>query len=123
MPRSGPLRRHPAIVVLLLALALASIASAAPSRTAREVATRPASWVLANVLATVQGWLTNLRAAAGCIIDPSGRCLPGGPMTDNGCILDPSGGRCFGAAIHPNPSGPTTDNGCIIDPDGRCKVQ
>jgi len=123
MSRSGPLRRHPAIVGVLLALALAATASAAPSRTGREVATRPASWAAVDVLATVQGWLSNLRAAAGCILDPNGRCLPADPRAENGCILDPNGGRCLGAAIRPNPPGPTADNGCVIIPDGSCKVQ
>jgi len=105
------------IIVIVLTLALAAIpwgVSAAPSRTSREGARQATvgSWAPADVLAALKGWLRNLWAENGCIIDPNGRCLQG-PTLDNGCIADPNG-RCL--------QGPTTDNGCILDPDGRCKA-
>jgi hypothetical protein len=48
-------------------------------------------------------------AKIGCIIDPSGRCVPA--ATEIGCIIDPDGRRCAPASA---------DIGCTIDPSGRC---
>jgi len=118
MSQSLTHRRRIIIVVIVLLIALAAMpwtASAAPNRTSRV----GANWAPADVLGALKGWLRNLWADNGCILDPSGRCLQGatsGPTTDNGCIADPSG-RCL-----QGPKRPTTDNGCIIDPSGRCKV-
>jgi len=85
--------RRSIIAVIVLSLALAAMpwtASAAPNRTSRV----GVNWASADVLGALKGWLRNLWADNGCILDPSGRCLQGatsGPTTDNGCILDPNG--------------------------------
>src|SRR5947209_5329908 len=141
MSKSLTYRRRP-VVSLVLALALATVpwtASAAPNRTSREGARQATvgSWAPADVLAALKGWLRNLWAENGCILDPSGRCLqgtPSGPTLDNGCIADPNG-RCLqgstrgngcildpsGRCLQGTPNRPTTDAGCIADPDGKCK--
>jgi hypothetical protein len=72
------------MTVLALSLALAAApwtANAAPHRTASRA---PVS-----VLATLQGWLSQLWAGKAAL-GPKG---PVTPTTDNGCILDPNG-RC-----------------------------
>jgi hypothetical protein len=97
MPQSLTHRRR-RFVVIVLFIALAAMpwtASAAPNRTSRV----GVNWAPADVLGTLKGWLRNLWADNGCIIDPNGRCLQG--TTNNR---------------------PTTDAGCIIDPDGKCKA-
>jgi len=136
---SRPGIRSMMIVALLATLAVPWAANAAPTHRATQG--EPTSWV-----ASVKGWLANLWAEAGCILDPSGRCLPAGPKAENGCIIDPngrclqgplqgptpgngciadpSGIRCVSrAAVSPRgAAGPTIDNGCIADPNGKCRA-
>jgi hypothetical protein len=86
-----PLARR--AVILLLILAVAAPLVAAPVHRSDQV-----RFDAAAPLASLWSWLTHAWTKNGCLIDPSGRCLPGTGSappagTDNGCGLDPSG-RC-----------------------------
>jgi hypothetical protein len=112
MPRI-PLARR--IVVLLLIVAVAAPLAAAPIHRSD-----PVRLEVAAPLASLWGWLAQVWAKNGCMIDPGGRCLPGAAPappagTDNGGLIDPSG-RCQPAASPLR----AADNGCGIDPGGRC---
>lgn len=113
-------------VALLLVLAVLLPWSAAAAPPDRAVRTHPGRFEFTAPLASLWSWLAGLWEKNGCMIDPSGRCLPGTGATppppagtDNGCSIDP-GGRCLpgtGAApVQPA----SADNGCGIDPWGRC---
>ncbi len=62
------------------------------------------------------GFLSQLWAAGGCIIDSGGRCRDASTPAprDGGCIIDPHGGCRDASAPAPR------DEGCMIDPHGRC---
>lgn len=64
------------------------------------------------------GFLSNLWAPAGCILEPVGGCRDGNVSTpaprDEGCGID-SVGRCANAST-PAPR----DEGCAVEPVGRC---
>jgi len=109
---------RPAAGVLLLGLTLgASTGFAATTPAARQGAA--ARVVLLDQL---RGFLVSLWSAAGCEMDPLGRCLPGKTTTQPhsltapaGCRIDPLG-RCI-------PQGPAPDAGCRVDPWGLCILQ
>ena len=72
-------RRSRTVLALSLALAAAPwTANAAPHRTAREGASRAP----VGVLATLQGWLSQLWAGKAALSPKS----PASPTTDAGCI-------------------------------------
>ncbi len=96
------LRRAVVIVVLGLILA-APWASAEPVfKVTRSQSLLPSLW----------SFVARVWSAAGCWIDPLGRCLAGPqpPSADAGCGIDPLG--C--------PAQISADEGCIIDPLGGC---
>lgn len=62
-------------------------------------------------------WLATVWAEGGCILDPSGRCVPEAPsQIDGGCGIDPSGG-----CAPETPAASQIDGGCWIDPNGGCR--
>ena len=85
------------LAVLVLSLALIAPGSASAAGPKSEPGRESAS-------SRLWGWLTNLWAEAGCIMDPDG-CS--GTQGDEGCIIDPDG--CAAAQ---------SDAGCILDPNG-----
>jgi len=107
MSRS-PFRRT-TLVLLLLSLLTAPLASAAV-RQAQPKAATPAP---IELLSRAWSLLASLWGETGCHIDPDGRCVtsPVHVHTDTGCDVDPNG-RCLNA--------PFRDTGCDVDPDGRC---
>lgn len=64
------------------------------------------------------GFLSNLWASEGCIVEPVGGCRDSNASApaprDEGCMLEPVG-RCANA----NAPAPR-DAGCVVDPVGRC---
>jgi hypothetical protein len=114
-----PVRRRTAILALgaLLVVSASAPCAARPAPTPRgaeNVAVLPVG-LLDRLWASLQA----LWGAAGCTIDPNGRCANGTPggsavasPVPNGCSIDPSGVRCASAAASPAPAG------CTIDPDG-----
>jgi hypothetical protein len=98
MPRSS--LRRTMIVLLLLSLLTAPLASAA----GRQAQPKAATQAPIELLSRAWSLLTSLWGEEGCNVDPNGRCM----HTDTGCTGDPNG-RC----MH-------TDTGCNVDPNGRC---
>ena len=101
-----------AVALLVLAVLPCSVA-AEPLHRADKL--NPVSSSAAAPLTSLWSWLISLWEKNGCMIDPSGRCLPSvapaqPASADNGCSIDP-GGRCRVAPAK---------NGCMIDPSGRC---
>jgi hypothetical protein len=94
MRASLPLR---AVLVALLVAALAVPSFAAGSGVTASVRTPAASASSGGgALAQLGSWLRSMWTAAGCGIDPDGKCGPGAhsaPLArpDAGCGLDPSG--------------------------------
>src|SRR5215470_16545459 len=100
-------RRSIAWVILSLALAAPWTANAVPNRFSKESASRAQVGTRASDrLVALRGWLANLWAEAGCIIDPSGRCIAGTSQ-------NPGGNRGWLANLR-------AEAGCIADPSGRC---
>jgi len=113
---------RPAASVLLLTLTLGAPCLAAARSTAPAAAPRVAE--RGDLLVELRTFLVSLWNAAGCEIDPWGRCAPGTqtvpprvPAADAGCQIDPLG-RCAPGATAPRV--PTIDAGCEMDPLGRC---
>lgn len=102
------------LLVLCLALAAPSLQAAEPGMHISPVRHGTPGSALWDVLTQAWTYLTRAWAANGCLIEPSGRCLPNAAAeADNGCGLDPDG-RCLSSATT------EADNGCRLDPDGRC---
>jgi hypothetical protein len=66
------------------------------------------------------GWLADLWAKAGFILDPDG-VAGGEPVSTSteGFILDPNGGTSLGGGGTPPAGTDNGDEGFILDPDGR----
>jgi len=89
-------------VALLLFLAVVSPWAAAAAPRDRAVRPHPVRFEITTPLASLWNWLAGFWEKNGCMIYPSGSCLPGteaAPVqpasSDNGCGLDPWG-RCLG---------------------------
>ncbi len=95
----------PVAVVLTLGFAVSSVGFAAPGASGL----RWPDWL---------GFLSNLWAPTGCILEPVGGCREGkagaSVPRDQGCMVDPVG-RCTEASA-PAPR----DQGCSLEPVGRC---
>jgi len=110
---------RPASSLFLLTLALAAPCLALGRSTA-PVAPRVAE--RGDLLGQLRFFLVSLWNAAGCELDPFGRCLPGiqtnSPhLPTAGCELDPLG-RCAPGTAASRVSAARA--GCEIDPWGRC---
>lgn len=114
--------RTTVLVLLLATSSTAPAAFAVPSRsTAHAVPPRAAERA---AVPDLRGWLVRLWSAAGCAIDPWGRCSQGSDATapralkaSEGCAIDPWG-RCSQGASATAPQALTVDEGCGMDPLG-----
>lgn len=70
--------------------------------------------------ATFTGWLADLWAKAGFILDPNG-VAGGEPVSTptEGFILDPDGGTSSTGGAMPPAGTDSVDEGFILDPNGR----
>jgi hypothetical protein len=89
---------RPTASVLLLALSLGAPGLASARSTVPAASPRVAEQ--GDLLVGLRAFLVNLWKAAGCRIDPWGRCAPGAQATP--------------------PKIPTANAGCELDPFGRC---
>lgn len=92
MPRSS---RSFAVLLLVLLLVPAALQAAEPQRNVEPLQNRSAALSAWDELARLWSVLTGSQTDNGCILDPSGGCLPRQGATsgfDNGCILEPDGG-------------------------------
>jgi hypothetical protein len=116
---------RPAAILLLLTLTLGSPCLASARSTVPAASPRVAEQ--GDLLVELRAFLVNLWKAAGCRLDPWGRCVPDTQTVspklrtaDAGYEIDPWGRCATGASA---PRVPTVDAGCEIDPLGRCKNQ
>ncbi len=91
---------RPVIGVLLLALTLGTpVGFASPARATASTAPQKTA-ARGDLRQQLRGFLVGLWSAAGCELDPWGRCLKGATATA--------------------PQPPSLDAGCMADPWGRC---